>query len=187
MQTNGKTRMTQWFYTEVHVLANTLVPAVSTANLVVQWLIGITRQACMSGTATTYPKSKGSSMTRSTRDAFRDSRGVSTILLTNPPLEHRTIFSRASTKSQATKPSRRWQPLRVSSTISLQLDHLVPLDATSRCNRTRISHSLDQMNTIKFKWVKGLPSTTTQATNALVCSATSTRPAKASIYNYTNK
>ena len=113
------------------MLANMLVPIVLTAHLVVRWLIGITCQARTSGTARTYPKSEGSSMTRSTRVALHDSNGVSTIPLTNPPLEHRTIFSHASTKSQATKPSRRWQPPKVTSTTSLQLDHLVPLDAVS--------------------------------------------------------
>ena len=59
---------------------------------------------------------------------------MSTIPLTNPPSEHRTIFSHVSTESQATKPSRRWQPPRVTSTTDLQLDHLVPLDAISQCN-----------------------------------------------------
>jgi hypothetical protein len=34
----------------------------------------------------------------------------------------------------ATKPSRRWQPPRVTSTTGLQLDILVPLDALSQCN-----------------------------------------------------
>jgi hypothetical protein len=117
------------------------IPIVSTAHLVVRWLIGITCQACTSGIARTYLESEGSSMTRSTRVALCDSRRVSTIPLTNSPLEQRTIFLRASTESQATKPSRRWQPPRVTSTTSLQYDHLVPLDATSRCNCTRITHS----------------------------------------------
>jgi hypothetical protein len=40
-----------------------------------------------------------------------------------------------------TKLSRRWQPLKVTSTTSLQLDHLVPLDTTSRCNALE-SHRL---------------------------------------------
>jgi hypothetical protein len=88
-------------------------------------------------------------MSRSTRVALRDPRKVSKTPLTNPPPEHRIIFSRASTKSQATRASRRWQPLRVTSTTSLQHDHLVPLDATSRYNRTRITHSLNWMTTIK--------------------------------------
>ena len=73
-------------------------------------------------------------MTRSTRVALRCSRGVSTIPLTNPPMKHRTIFLRALMESQATKPSRRWQPPRVTSTTGLQLEHLVPLDAISQCN-----------------------------------------------------
>ena len=82
MQTNGKTRMTLRFYPEVHVLANTLVPIMSTAHLVVRQLIGITHQARTSGTARTYPKSEGSSMTRFTRVALRGSHGASTMPLT---------------------------------------------------------------------------------------------------------
>jgi hypothetical protein len=81
------------------VLANTPVPVVSTAHMVVRRLIGITHQARTSGTARTYPKGESSSMTRSTRVVLRDPRGVSTIPLTNPPPEHRTIFSRASMES----------------------------------------------------------------------------------------
>jgi hypothetical protein len=101
------------------------------------------------------PTSEGSSMTCSTIVALRGSCGVSTVPLTNPPPEHHTIFSRASTESQATKSSRRWQPPRVTSTTGLQLDHLVPLDATSRCNHTRITHSLDRMITIKQSELEG--------------------------------
>ena len=123
------------------MLAKTLVPIVSTAHLVVRRLIGLTRQARTSGTGRTYPESEGSSMTRSTRVVLRDPYGVNTIPLTNPPLEHRTIFLRASTKSQDTKPSRRWQPPTVTSTTGLQLDHLVPLDAISQCIALE-SHSL---------------------------------------------
>jgi hypothetical protein len=125
------------------------VPVVSIAHPVVRWLIGITRQARMLGTARTYLTSEGSSMTCFTRVALRDLHRMSTIPLINPPLEHRTIFLRASMESQAAKPSRRWQPPRVTSSTGLQGDHLVPLNATSRCNHTRIAHLLDQMNTIK--------------------------------------
>ena len=64
------------------MLANTLFPVVSTAHLVVRRLIGITCQARTSGAARTYPKSEGSSMTRSTRVALRGSRGLSTMPLT---------------------------------------------------------------------------------------------------------
>ena len=146
-----KTMLTWCFLPRFTWLPQSYVPVVSTAHLVVWQLIGVTCQARMSGTARTYLESEGSSMTRSTRVALRGSHGVSTIPITNPRSEHRTIFLHASMESQATKPSRRWQPPRVTSSTGLQLDHLVPLDATSRCNRTRIAHSLDQMNTIKLK------------------------------------
>ena len=83
MQTNGKNKVdTVIFSPKVHVLANTLVPIVSTAHLVVRRLIGITHQARTSGTRRTYPKSEGSSMTRFTRVALCGSRGVSTMPLT---------------------------------------------------------------------------------------------------------
>ena len=78
----GRTRLNGDFSPEVHVLANTLVPVVSTAHLVVRRLIGITRQAHTSGTVRTYPESEGSSMTRSTRVALRGSRRASTMPLT---------------------------------------------------------------------------------------------------------
>jgi hypothetical protein len=53
----------------------------------------------------------------------------------------------------ATKPSWWWQPLRVTSTTGLQLDHLVPLDATLRCNALE-SHSLTiGSHSCKHKWV----------------------------------
>ena len=91
------------------------------------------------------PESEGSSITHSSRVSLHDPHGVSTIPLTNPYSEHCTIFSRASTESQATKPSRRRQPPRVTSTTGLQLDHLVPLDATSRYNSTRITLTRHRM------------------------------------------
>jgi hypothetical protein len=70
-------------------------------------------------------------MTRSTRVALRGSHGVSTTPIINPSLEHRTSFLGASTET-TTKPSRRWQPPRVTSTTGLEDDHLVSLDATSQ-------------------------------------------------------
>ena len=63
------------------MLANKLVPIVLTTHLVVRRLFSITRQARTSGTTRTYPKSEGSSMTRSTRVALRGSCGASTIPL----------------------------------------------------------------------------------------------------------
>ena len=92
MQTNRKNKVdTVNFSPEVHMLANTLVPVVSTAHLVVRWLIGITRQARTSGATRTYPGSEGSSMTRFTRVALRCSRGTSIVPLTK-------LFFRAAYK-----------------------------------------------------------------------------------------
>jgi hypothetical protein len=66
------------------VLANTLVPVVSTAHLVVWRLISIpTNRAHTLGPQEPHELSKGSSMTRSTRVALRDPRGASTIPLTS--------------------------------------------------------------------------------------------------------
>src|SRR6185436_10048829 len=79
-------------------------------------------------------------VSRSTRVALRGSRGVSTILLTITSPEHRTIILRASRRRHVTKPSRRWQPPRVTSTTDLQLDHLVPTLAISQRNALE-SHS----------------------------------------------
>jgi hypothetical protein len=73
-------------------------------------------------------------MTRSTRVALRDSRGTSTIPLTINSLEHRTSFLACFDGDHATKPFRRWQPPRVTSTTGLQLDHLVPLNAITERN-----------------------------------------------------
>ena len=55
---------------------------------------------------------------------------------------------RASTEPLVTKPSRRWQPPRVTSTTGLKHGHLVPHDVNSQSNRTRIALSLDRMITI---------------------------------------
>ena len=160
MQTNGKNNIdTMIFLTRFKCLPN------ASHRYVDRSLGGSVANRCFTnlahtlGVVRTYPESEGSSMTRSTRVALCDPHGMSTIPLTNPPPEHRTIFSRASTESQATKPSRRWQPPRVTSTTGLQLDHLVPLDTTSRCNRTRITHSHNRMITIKYMCDGGLPST----------------------------
>jgi hypothetical protein len=56
---------------------------------------------------------------------------------------------------QATKPSKRWQPEKVTSTTGLQHEHLVPLDATSQCKRIKIIHSLIDSQSSKHKWVGG--------------------------------
>ena len=80
------------------------------------------------------PTSEGSLMTRSTRVALHGSHGASTIPLTITSPKHRTRFLACFDGDHATKPSRRRQPLRVTSTTGLQLEHLVPLDAISQCN-----------------------------------------------------
>ena len=83
MQTNGKNKVDMViFLPRFTCLPTRYVPVVSTAHLVVRWLIGITRQARTSGTARTYLESEGSSMTCSTRIALRGSRGASTMPLT---------------------------------------------------------------------------------------------------------
>ena len=78
------------------MFANTLVLVVSTAHLVVRQLIGIHKPSPHVGRYKNLPISEGNSMTRSTSVALRGSRGVSTVSLTNPFSEHRTIFLRAS-------------------------------------------------------------------------------------------
>ena len=88
MQTNGKNKVPK-----VHVLANTLVPIVSTAHLVVRRLIGITRQARTLGTARTYTESEGSSMTRFTKVALRGSRGALTKHFSGAPHKLLTGFN----------------------------------------------------------------------------------------------
>jgi hypothetical protein len=131
------------------VLANTLVPVVSIAHLVVRWLIGITRQARTSSTTRTYPESEGSSMTRSTRVALCGSRGVSIMPLTK-------LFSGAPHKLLAGFDGDHHQAIQEVATSNsnkhhrLTIDHLVPLDATSRCNHTRIALSHNRMITIKY-------------------------------------
>jgi hypothetical protein len=82
-------------------------------------------------------------MTRSTKVALRDPRGLSTIPLIKASPEPRTILLRASMEPQATKLSRRWQPPRVTSTTDLQVKHLVPLDAilTMQCTRITLTRN----------------------------------------------
>ena len=141
MQTNGKTRMTWRFFSRGSRACQHANPRCMDRSLggsVANWHhTKPTRWAPQEP----HGPSEGSSMTHSTRVALCGSRGVSTIPLTISSPKHRTIFSRASMGSQATKPSRRWQPPRVISTTGLQHDHQVPLDTTLRCN-TLESHSL---------------------------------------------
>jgi hypothetical protein len=59
----------------------------------------------------------------------------------------------------ATKPSRRWQPPRVTNTTALQLEHLATLDAISQCNHTRITHSQSIRTLASTSELEGSPST----------------------------
>jgi hypothetical protein len=128
------------FYLEVHLVATKLVPVVSTAHLVIRWLIGITRQAHTLGTARTYPKVM-----------VAQCHALPELLLVAPvgraqhpsqSLLWSTTQSALCASTETTiKLSRRWQPPRVTSTTVLQLDHLVPLDAISQWNRTKLTRN----------------------------------------------
>jgi hypothetical protein len=144
------TRLTRQFFTEVHLVATKLVPLWRYTHLMDHELIDY-QESNPQRVLHIHSQDGILQATSFTRVVLHDPRGVSTIPLTNPPLEPRTISTRASTESQATKPSRRWQPPRVTSTTSLQHDHLVPLDAIPTMQRTRIALSLDPMNTIKHE------------------------------------
>jgi hypothetical protein len=93
-------------------------------------------------------------MTRSTRVALHNPRGVGIVPLTKPSPKPRTISLRASTEPQSTKPSRRWQPPRVTSTPALQHEHLVPLDAISQSNALD-SHSQSICNLTSTSELEG--------------------------------
>jgi hypothetical protein len=159
MQNNRKTRMTRWFFSRgsrasqhasPHCIDSSLGGSVANWHHLPSPHIGHCKN---------LPTSEGSSMTCFTRVALRGSRGASTMPLTK-------LFSGAPHKlltgfngDHATKPSRRWQLPRVTSTTGLQLDHLLSLDATSQCNVLE-SHSLTiGSHSYKHKWVRGFPST----------------------------
>jgi hypothetical protein len=121
------------FYPEVHFVATKLVPVVSIDHLVIQQLIGITCQVHMLGTARTYPQVMVAQWHAQLELLFAALTGQaqypSQSLLWNTAQS-----SLCASMETTTKPSRRWQPQRVTSTTGLQLDHLVPLDAISQCN-----------------------------------------------------
>ena len=130
------------------MLANTLVPVVSTIHLVVRWLIGISRQDRTSGNTRTYPKSEGSSMTPLLELLFAALAGQAQYP-SQSLLQSTAQSSLHASTDTTTKPSRKRQPPRVTSTTGLQHEHLVPLDALSQCNRTRIALTLNRMIAIK--------------------------------------
>jgi len=130
----GRTKLTQWFSPEVHLVATKLRPRCVDQHLVVRWLRGVTRTSYPLGHRKNLPTSEVAQWhARSNGVALRDPCGVSIVPLIISSPEHCTISLRASTESQATKSSRRWQPPRVTSTTGLQHEHLVPLDVISQC------------------------------------------------------
>ena len=78
----------------------------------------------------TWPDHLSPFVSHSTRVALCGSRGVSTIP-SQSLFRSTTQSSLRALMETTTKPSRRWKPPRVTSTTGLQLEHLVPLDATS--------------------------------------------------------
>ena len=146
----GRTKLTWWFSPEVHLVATKLCPYCVDQHLVVLRLRGVWWTSSSLGHHKNLPTSEVAQWhVWSNRGALRDPRGVSIVPLTITSPEHRTISLRASMESQTTKLSRRWQPPRVTSTTGLQHEHIVPLNATSRCNHTRIAHSHNRIITIK--------------------------------------
>ena len=138
MQTNGKTMMTRWFLSWGSLGCHQASPRCvdrSFGGSAANWHHPPSPHI---GPHKNPPKSEGSSMTHSTSVALHGSHGVS--MVPSQSLLRSTTQSslRASTET-TTKPSRRWQPPRVTGTTGLQLNHLVPLDAISQCNRTRIT------------------------------------------------
>lgn len=69
------------------------------------------------------------------------------------------------------KPSKRWQPLRVTSTTDLKHDHLSPHLAISQCNTLAITHSqLDAIATCTSE-LEGFQAHSSKDTKSLRCSA----------------
>jgi hypothetical protein len=181
MQTTVKkyTKLIWWFFTEVHLVATKLVLIVAIHPLDgsrANW-----HSKAKPSTGAAHPTQDGDppSHEQSTRVANYDlPRGR----LKNPSQSFSgASYNLLTSFDGATKPSRRWQPLRVTSTTGLQQEHLVPLDATSRCNHTRITHSLidSQSSKHKVSWRLLKPSTHKGNTSPR-CLA----PAKADHYFY---
>jgi hypothetical protein len=121
------------FYPEIHVLVNTLVLVVSTVHLVVRRLIGTTPSPHVGRRKNPMNQLRVAQWYALLELLFVAPAGraqyPSQSLLWNTTQSS----LRASTET-TTKPSRRWQPPRVTSTTDLQLDHLVSLNVISQCN-----------------------------------------------------
>jgi hypothetical protein len=142
------------------VFANTLVPVETSSKVVVCPLASGDPQVTLSHVEClpqalaldmTRPDHLSSFAPRSTRVALRGSCRPSTMPLIK-------LFSGASHKllmgfngDHATKTSRRCQPLRVTSTTGMQLNHLMPLDAITQCNALEITHFAIGSHSCKHK------------------------------------
>ena len=170
----GRTKLTRWFSPEVHLVATKLHPRCVNQHLVVRRLRGVIRTSSPLGHRKNLPTSEVAQWhARSNRVALRDPHELST---------DRTISLRASMESQATKPSRRWQHPRVTSTTGLQHEYLVPLDAISQCNTLEHSLAIDS-HSCKHKWVRGFSSTPQAWTLSPKGAQHWPRPATTSIYS----
>jgi hypothetical protein len=89
---------------------------------------------------------------------------------TTPLTKHRTSFLRVHNRDHTTNPSRRWQPPGVTSTTSLQLDHLMPILAISQYN-TLLTHNW--MQSLCAQVIEGSKALSSKDTKSPRCSATS--------------
>jgi hypothetical protein len=114
------------------VLANTLVPVVSTIHLVVQRLIGTTPSPYVGRRKNPMNQVRVAQWHAQLELLFAAPAGWA-------QYPH-NLFSGAQynllyvLRWRPTKPSRRWQPPRVARTTGLQHEYLVPLDVISQCN-----------------------------------------------------
>jgi hypothetical protein len=134
MQTTGKTRMTWRFFSRGWRTCQHASPRCvdrSLSSSAANWHHPPSPHV---GHRKNLPTSEGSSMTRSTSVALCGSRWWAwypwQILLRSTAQSSCVLHDGELT----TKPSRRWQPPRVTSSTGLQLEHLVPLDAIPQCN-----------------------------------------------------
>jgi hypothetical protein len=130
--------MTRWFLSRGS-LATKLVPVVSTAHLVVRELIG-TMPSPYVGRHKNLPEVRVAQWHAQLELLFVAPAGWAQYP-SHSNLQSTAQSSLRATTETTTKPSRRWHPPKVTSTTSLQLEHLVPLDKISQYNRTRITHS----------------------------------------------
>jgi hypothetical protein len=136
------------------VLTNTLVPVVSTVHLVVQRLTNTTPSPHIG-----HCKNPTNQVRVAQRHALLELLFAAPTGWAQYPsqslLWSTVQFSLHASMEISTKPSRRWQPSRVTSTTGLQHEHLVSFDAISWCNRTRITHSQSICNLASISELNG--------------------------------